>query len=167
MKLVRLKAYDLRRGNVLRSYTAFGSRFMEGRWYQVDDSVATYLSTVQQPPTGNYQADDAPIAFEVVSAEEAARIDAEEARKRAALGTTASAPLPSNVTPMRAHNVSREAAKAAAEGTLTTSDLPRASKAAEVDALSEAFDDDMAADVPPPPPPPPLPAPTGGRRKRA
>lgn len=167
MKLVRLKTYDQRRGNVLRSYTAFGSRFLEGRgWYQVDDSVADYLATVRQPPTGNYQADDAPFAFEIATAQEAAALDAEEARKRAALAGTASAPLPTNVTPIRAHNVSREAAQAAA-GTLTTADLPRASKAAEVDALPDTFDDDMAAEAPPPPPPPPPPAATGGRRKRS
>jgi len=72
--LARLKAYDPHHGYVLRRYTTSGIQFDAGAgWYRVDDRLAAHLATVHEVP------DDAktPLAFEVVSAEEAARLDRE------------------------------------------------------------------------------------------
>jgi len=142
--LVRLKPFDQRRGHVLRSYTAFGQRFLEGKgWYNVDDSAADYLAKVKQPPTGNYQAEDAPFAFDVCTTEQAAALDEAEARKKQAQFGTPQAPIIDAT--MRKHNVTGEQARAAA-GVVTTADLPKPSATKEAfDALPESFDDDMAA----------------------
>ncbi|MFI5297477.1 MAG: hypothetical protein ACHREM_05210 [Polyangiales bacterium] len=73
--LVRLKSLDPRRGYVLRRYTYAGIKFQEERgWYRVTKAVAEYLRTVHQV------ADDAvsPLAFDVLSDEEAKALDARE-----------------------------------------------------------------------------------------
>jgi hypothetical protein len=156
--LVRLKPYDQRRGHVLRSYSAFGQRFLEGKgWYNVDDSAAAYLSQVKQPPTGNYQAEDAPYAFDVCTPEQAAALDEAEVRKKQAQFGTPQAPILE--TTMRTHSITNEQARAAA-GVVTTADLPRPSPTkTSFDALPESFDDDMAA-------PAAAPAPTARKTRR-
>jgi hypothetical protein len=73
--LVRLKSLDPRRGYVLRRYTYAGIKFQEERgWYRVTKAVAEYLRAVRQV------ADDAvsPLAFDVLSDEEAKALDARE-----------------------------------------------------------------------------------------
>jgi hypothetical protein len=84
--LVRLKAYDPRRGHVLRRFTYRGIKFHEERgWYRVDKSVADYLRGVRQR-TGD---EHSPLAFDVCTEEEAKGLDTREkeaaaARKKAA-----------------------------------------------------------------------------------
>lgn len=108
-KLVRLKPYDPKKGHVIRRYTAFSIRFEEARgWYRVTDEVANYLATVHQVPGD----EDAPLAFDVCTEEEAKRIEAVE-KKRAEERARAAEP---NVT--QPHDVSGRAAD------LTTADLP-------------------------------------------
>ena len=50
--LVRLKALDPRRGQVLRRFTYQGIKFHQERgWYRVDKAVAEYLRAVRQQPS--------------------------------------------------------------------------------------------------------------------
>ena len=73
--LVRLKPFDPRRGHVLRRFTYRGVKFHEERgWYRVEPVVAAYLKTVRQ--VGNDP--HAPLAFDVLSEEEARALDARE-----------------------------------------------------------------------------------------
>jgi hypothetical protein len=77
-KLVRLKAHDIKKGHVLRRYTAFSTQFDEHRgWYRVSDEVAAYLATVHQVPND----EDTPLAFDVYAEADAQRIDLEEKKK--------------------------------------------------------------------------------------
>jgi hypothetical protein len=81
-KLVRIKPYDPRRGQVLRRYTLSrfnGIRLEEGRgWYQVDDDVAAYLATIR-----NVDGDElSPLAFEVCTPEEAEAIAERETHRK-------------------------------------------------------------------------------------
>lgn len=84
--LVRLKAYDPRRGHVLRRYTYRGIKFQEDRgWYRVEKDVADYLRTVRQVATNEHS----PLAFDVCTDAEAQAMDkkeqeAENQRKAAA-----------------------------------------------------------------------------------
>jgi len=73
--LVRLKAYDPRRGQVLRRYTYAGIRFHDERgWYRVDKSVAEYLKTVRQVAGDEVS----PLAFDACTEEEAKALDTRE-----------------------------------------------------------------------------------------
>lgn len=73
--LVRLKAFDPRRGHVLRRYTYAGLKFHEERgWYRVAREVGEYLRTVRQIADAEYS----PPAFDVHTEEEARAIDARE-----------------------------------------------------------------------------------------
>lgn len=73
--LVRLKAYDPRRGHVLRRYTFAGIKFHEERgWYRVTRDVGDYLRTVRQVAEADYS----PPAFDVYTDEEARAVDTRE-----------------------------------------------------------------------------------------
>lgn len=73
--LVRLKAFDPRRGHVLRRYTYAGIKFHEERgWYRVGKEVGEYLRTVREAPEADYS----PLAFDVCTEEEARALDARE-----------------------------------------------------------------------------------------
>jgi|SRR5215831_1689473 len=77
-KLVRLKPRDLKKGHIIRRYTAFSQTFDEMRgWYLVSDDVAAYLATVRQVPND----EDKPLAFDVCTEAEAKRLDDAERRK--------------------------------------------------------------------------------------
>lgn len=109
-KLIRIKPYDPKKGNVIRRYTAFGVRFEEARgWYKVSDEVAAYLGTVHQR-AGD---DDSPLAFDVCTEEEAQRLEASE-KKKAEERARAAEP---NVA--QPHDVTARPAD------LTTADLPQ------------------------------------------
>ena len=77
-KLVRLKPYDVKKGHVIRRYSAFSTQFVERKgWYRVSDEVAEYLATVRQVPHD----EDVPFAFDVCTEQEAKRIEAAEKKK--------------------------------------------------------------------------------------
>ncbi|WP_426749917.1 hypothetical protein [Myxococcus sp. Y35] len=108
--LVRLKAYDARRGHVLRRYTYAGIKFQEERgWYRVEKPVADYLRTVRQLPSDAYS----PLAFDVCTEAEAKALDAAEADE-------------AKVKRSASDELKLSAARAA--GTLTTEDIPKASE---------------------------------------
>lgn len=74
--LVRLKAFDPRRGHVLRRYTYAGIRFVAERgWYRVEKPVADYLRAVHQVPGDEHT----PLAFDVMTEAEAKATEAREA----------------------------------------------------------------------------------------
>ena len=74
-RLVRLKPFDPRRGNLLRRFTYMGIRFVAGRgWYRVKEEVAKHLEKVRQTPDNPH----APLAFDVCTEAEAKRLDAAE-----------------------------------------------------------------------------------------
>ncbi|MBU8900796.1 hypothetical protein KRR26_34850 [Corallococcus sp. M34] len=105
--LVRLKAYDARRGHVLRRYTYAGIKFQEERgWYRVVKPVADYLRTVHQLPSDTYS----PLAFDVCTEAEAKALDATEADEAK---TKRSASDELKLSPARP------------AGTLTTEDIPK------------------------------------------
>lgn len=108
--LIRLKAYDARRGHVLRRYTYAGIKFQEERgWYRVEKPVADYLRTVRQLPSDAYS----PLAFDVCTEAEAKVLDAAEADE-------------AKVKRSASDELKLSAARPA--GTLTTEDLPKASE---------------------------------------
>lgn len=74
--LVRLKPYDKRRGQLLRSYSFSGIRFDAScGWYRVEKPVGDYLREVFEQPGDPYT----PKAFYVCATEDEARtIDAAE-----------------------------------------------------------------------------------------
>ncbi len=73
--LVRLKAFDPRRGHVLRRYTYAGIKFHEERgWYRVARDVGDYLRTVHESAEAEYS----PLAFDVCTEEEARALDTRE-----------------------------------------------------------------------------------------
>lgn len=81
-KLVRIKPYNPRAGNVLRKYTLSahdGMRFDVDRgWYRVDDAIADVLRQVRMIDGDELS----PYAFEICDEDEAKRInDAENQRK--------------------------------------------------------------------------------------
>ena len=84
---VRLKPHDPRRGHVLRRYTyqPTDTRFEGIRgWYCVDKELGEQLRDVRQIATDPHS----PRAFDVCTAEEAQRIDAEaDSAQRAARAT--------------------------------------------------------------------------------
>ena len=74
--LVRLKAYDSRRGFVLRRFTYAGIKFHEERgWYRVEKDVAEYLRGVREISTDPYS----PLAFDVCTDDEAKALEEAEA----------------------------------------------------------------------------------------
>ena len=106
-KLVRLKRLIVKKGHIIRRYTAFSTTFEETKgWYRVSDDVAAYLATVHQVPND----EDTPLAFEVCTEKEARRIDAVE-KKQSEQRAHARTP---NVA--RSHEIT-------ARGDLTTADL--------------------------------------------
>lgn len=108
--LVRLKAYDARRGHVLRRYTYAGIKFQEERgWYRVEKPVADYLRAVHQLPGDTYS----PLAFDVCTEAEAKSLDVTEADE-------------ARVKRSASDELKLSAARPA--GTLTTEDLPKASE---------------------------------------
>lgn len=109
--LVRLKAYDARRGQVLRRFTYAGIKFQPERgWYRVEKTVAEYLRTVREQAGDAYS----PLAFDVCSDAEAKTLDATEAEE-AQVRKTASDEL--------------KIVQARASGAVTTEDLPKAAPA--------------------------------------
>lgn len=136
-QLARLKPYN-GKTHKLRSYTVFGIKFLESRgWYEVEDDVAQYLATVKQDESDDFSH----AAFDVCTKEEALELDA-KAKKIAERRAAEEA----NPTQSRIHRPTRTAARRAAEGTLTTSDLPR-EKETDFEKASGSFDEDMADPV--------------------
>ena len=73
--LVRLKAFDPRRGHVLRRFTYAGIKFHEERgWYRVAKAVADYLRSVHQQPADPHS----PLAFDVCTEAEAKALETTE-----------------------------------------------------------------------------------------
>lgn len=108
--LVRLKPFDPRKGFKLRRYTVFGIRFEAGTgWSEVDVEVANYLRTVR----ADERNEASPLAFDVLTREEALDMEDAEKRKREEAEQRASAP--------------RIVRREAAPGVLTTRDLPQPS----------------------------------------
>jgi len=106
-RLVRLKAYEPRRGHVLRRFTYAGIKFHEERgWYRVEQAIADRLKGVRQVADDAY----APLAFDVCTDAEAVALDAAEADE-ARVRRTAADQL--RLMPARASSV------------LTSGDLPK------------------------------------------
>lgn len=163
--LVRLKPFNPKRGNVLRSYTAFGTRFLVGRgWYRVEDTMANYLKGIHQLADD----DQSPPAFDICTEAEALAIDEAESKK---VEEKARAEAPNNVVPMRVHDAARPRPIAPAQpkaeaGDLTTADLPKPpvpKTSPSFDDEAGTFDDDMAA---PAKAPAPVPASPGKPKRR-
>jgi hypothetical protein len=77
-KLVRIKPFDTKKGHVIRRYTVFATTFEEHKgWYRVSNEVAAYLATVRQTPND----EDTPYAFDVVTQDDAEKIDQAERKK--------------------------------------------------------------------------------------
>lgn len=89
--LVRLKPYDVRRGQVLRRYTYAGIKFHEERgWYRVEKGVAEYLRGVHQVPDNEVT----PLAFDVCTEEDAKALESrEESDARVRKSATDTVPL--------------------------------------------------------------------------
>jgi len=105
--LVRLKAFDPRRGHVLRRYTYRGVKFDGAHgWYRVEKGVADYLRAVRQVDTDPHS----PLAFEVATEADARRLDEEEAAQTRPTRATDEIPLAVPRSP--------------AAGAVTTADLP-------------------------------------------
>jgi hypothetical protein len=93
--MVRLKAYDRRRGLVLRRFNYRGIKFIAGQgWSRVRPDVATYLRTVRQAHDDETTA----LAFDVCTPEEAQRMDASE--DAAARATRANDAVPVEARPL-------------------------------------------------------------------
>jgi hypothetical protein len=106
--LVRLKAYDPRRGHLLRRFTTRGIKFEGQRgWYRVEKDLADYLRMVRQVDTNPHS----PLAFDVATEAEAERMDVEETVQARPARATDDLPL----------SVPRPA-----PGVVTTGDLPDA-----------------------------------------
>lgn len=168
--LARLKPFAPGKGHLLKTYSIHGYIFrVERGWYEVDESIARYLSTVR-----NGDSSDAQLAFDVMTTEEAQALDQREKRSQQERAEA--------ISPIRSQKVGRTAAAAAAHaaavGALTTADLPGNQRADTTDALegeeSDLDKDDLApvaVDVPIPqpakvrpsisPPPPGAPIPPG------
>lgn len=87
--LARLKAYNKKRGHVLRRVNYRGLKFEAARgWYKVDDAVAAYLATVHQ----DVYDEDSPLAFDVMTQEAAKGVAAAEI-KAAEVKATAANPI--------------------------------------------------------------------------
>lgn len=81
-RLVRLKATDRRRGQVLRRFTYQGITFVAGAgWYRVSREVAEHLAGVRQVDADLISA----LAFDVTTEGEARVIDENEARDATAV----------------------------------------------------------------------------------
>jgi hypothetical protein len=78
--LVRLKAYEPRRGYVLKTYTYGGIKFQPDRgWYRVSAAVGEYLRSVHEIPRDPHS----PLAFDVATDDEARAIEAAEKKEAA------------------------------------------------------------------------------------
>ncbi len=87
--LVRLKAFNPRRGFVLQRYTVFGIRFEAGTgWSSVEPDVAEYLRSVHERDTDP----GSPLAFDVCTKAEAEAMVEAERRAREAAVAAVSAP---------------------------------------------------------------------------
>lgn len=88
-KLVRLKPFNPRRGFTLRSYTLKGVKIDESSgWFEVPDELAAEFAEVHSDPSNP----DTPYAFDVMTPDDAVRLEAEQ-RKLAAQKATAEAPI--------------------------------------------------------------------------
>ena len=86
---VRIRPFNRRRGQTMRSYTYKGHRMREGMgWYLVPSDVARYLKTVRCSDLDSLS----PEAFDVCTLEEAKRIDEAESETRSPQQAKASAP---------------------------------------------------------------------------
>jgi hypothetical protein len=109
--LVRLKAFDPRRGHVLRRFTYSGIKFQPERgWYRVEKQVAEYLRGVHQQPSDAYT----PLAFDVCTDAEAKALDAAEAEETQV---------------KKAASDDIKVVQARPTGAVTTEDLPKATSA--------------------------------------
>ena len=92
--LIRVKPYNKKRGCLVQRYTCKGTRY-EARlgWYEVDDATAKYLATVHQID-GDV---DSPKVFDVMSKEEAIKMEKVEA----AMGKASPAETPKVLTPKK------------------------------------------------------------------
>jgi hypothetical protein len=78
-KYVRLRPFNRKRGFVLRRYLYQSQKFVDGKWYEVPDTMGDYLSTVTSVPGD----DDSPLAFDVFdSKDEALALVAREAEAK-------------------------------------------------------------------------------------
>lgn len=76
--LARLKPYNKRRGHVLRIVNYRGIKFEAQKgWYKVDDQTAAYIASVHQDPYDH----DSPLAFDVMTQEEAEATEAAEDKR--------------------------------------------------------------------------------------
>ena len=88
-KLVRLKAYDPKRGFILRRLTVRGITFKHSAgWYRVHSDIAAYLDGVRQRPRDEHS----PKAFDVKSEEEARVLEEKEASDARQKKSTVEAP---------------------------------------------------------------------------
>jgi len=99
-KLVRVRPYNPKRGQLVRRYMVKGIRFDVNRgWYKVDDELAKYLATVTNDPN---DPESTPV-FDVLTEKEALKLEQdEEAAKKPApvsapqVTTVTTADLPKN-----------------------------------------------------------------------
>ncbi len=76
-KLVRIKPYNPKRGQLLRRYVVSGIRFDVNRgWYKVDAELAKYLAGITN---GGDTDPEAPLAFDVMDEVDAKKLEAAEA----------------------------------------------------------------------------------------
>jgi len=71
---VRLKPYNPAKGFVVQRLVVQGVRFMAGHWYEVNAKLATVLSTIHETPDNL----ETPLAFDILSREQAKALEAKE-----------------------------------------------------------------------------------------
>ena len=75
--LARLKPYNKRKRHLLRIVNYRGIKFESAKgWYKIDDATAAVIASVHQDPYDK----DSPLAFDVMSQDEAREIEAAEKR---------------------------------------------------------------------------------------
>jgi hypothetical protein len=111
---VRLQPYNPKKGFVLQDFSVLDTRFRaDGGWYEVPTDMAEYLATVHE----RMDDESSPLAFVVLTEEEAHALEERERLAREALLARATAPRLVETPAARAVKLSA--------GTLTTGDLPR------------------------------------------
>lgn len=111
---VRLQPYNPKKGFVLQDFSVLDTRFRaDGGWYEVPTDMAEYLATVHE----RMDDESSPLAFVVLTEEEAHALEERERQAREALLARATAPRLVETPAARAVKQS--------SGTLTTGDLPR------------------------------------------
>lgn len=134
MMFVRLRPYNVRLRNVLRTYTIHGVQFREDRgWYEVPDTLAELLRNVRQQESDP----TSPNAFDVCTYDEANRMDEQEEKARRAAFERAQARDARPVGRRDVLTASEAAAGVDRRHTVTTADLPSSAAARrETDALA-------------------------------